>query len=52
MILSCDAHPLSQKGYFADFPAVVTPIHVRNGAMVKARQLWFLAFQVSGEAFS
>ena len=33
--------PLSQKAYFADFPALVTPIHPRNGSRARTSTFRF-----------
>jgi hypothetical protein len=41
MMLSCDAHPLSQKVYFADFAGLVTPIHPRIGVNHERQPLDF-----------
>jgi hypothetical protein len=49
MMLSCDAHPLSQKVQFADFTGIVTPIHLRTGVNHEHQPL---DFQLRIEALS
>jgi hypothetical protein len=49
MMLSCDAHSYSQKAYFADFQALVTPIHFRNGVNDERQPF---GFQLKSEALS
>jgi hypothetical protein len=49
MMLSCDAHFYSQKTYFADFQALVTPIHPRNDVNGERQPF---GFQLKSDALS